>query len=543
MDSSSIRKLYEFGTDITRNDIFICLILFSTCLLAGLSQMVPSVCGVFHDDGIYILTAKALAKGEGYRLINLPDNLFQTKYPPLYPILIALIWTILPSFPKNTVVMQLVNIFLSAITISICYLYFNKFKYFSNNIIVCSLLICSTSPFFLYFTSLLSSEMLFFFLYCLMLWYFDYLITQQSNATRFQYVILGIVISLPFLCRTVGLIFIPIALLLLLIHKRRLTWTLLGILIAALPWLLCQMSASLSAGYEPVRTYYTDYTGWWIRNGFKHIIDVSFINFINISISMLSTSLWGVYKSLPYNLNPIFFLLGMIPFIDMILQKQNNISLRYFLGGYLLLVCIWPWPSQRFLVPIMPFILCYFFNRIYLLLTKSELIAKIPIFSSMIIIFLIFNINSLLNVRQIHSATRYPYLGTISTVSNYAHWSSFEKVFQWLKVNSSKKDVIASNLDSMLYLYTDRKSFRPFAVNPTSLFYGKDGPKVGTTTEFKECLNKYKPKYLVQMAMPGFAEEKPFNDLIELFRKENPQCLKPVCIGDDRRFIIYRVQY
>ncbi len=46
------------------------LALLTMCL--GYLLMVPGVCGVFHDDGVYVSTAQALAQGEGYRLINLP---------------------------------------------------------------------------------------------------------------------------------------------------------------------------------------------------------------------------------------------------------------------------------------------------------------------------------------------------------------------------------------------------------------------------------------------------------------------------------------
>jgi hypothetical protein len=45
---------------------------------------VPAV-GINHDDGIYLVTAKALAEGEGYRIISLPMDPPQTKYPILFP--------------------------------------------------------------------------------------------------------------------------------------------------------------------------------------------------------------------------------------------------------------------------------------------------------------------------------------------------------------------------------------------------------------------------------------------------------------------------
>ena len=57
--------------------------------------------GTFHDDGIYVVTARALAEGQGYRIISLPDSPTQTKYPILFPWLLSLVWRVAPSFPEN----------------------------------------------------------------------------------------------------------------------------------------------------------------------------------------------------------------------------------------------------------------------------------------------------------------------------------------------------------------------------------------------------------------------------------------------------------
>src|SRR6185295_15544479 len=60
----------------------------------------PAV-GTFHDDGIYAVTAKALAEGRGYRILSLPGEIQQTKYPVLFPALLAAIWRLFPDFPAN----------------------------------------------------------------------------------------------------------------------------------------------------------------------------------------------------------------------------------------------------------------------------------------------------------------------------------------------------------------------------------------------------------------------------------------------------------
>src|SRR5258708_2621481 len=53
------------------------------------------------DDGVYLVCAKSLAEGSGYRILSLPKEPFQTKYPPFYPWLLSLLWRINPSFPSN----------------------------------------------------------------------------------------------------------------------------------------------------------------------------------------------------------------------------------------------------------------------------------------------------------------------------------------------------------------------------------------------------------------------------------------------------------
>jgi hypothetical protein len=46
--------------------------------------------GYFHDDGLYAGTAAALADGRGLRIESLPGEPWQVKYPPLFPLYLAL---------------------------------------------------------------------------------------------------------------------------------------------------------------------------------------------------------------------------------------------------------------------------------------------------------------------------------------------------------------------------------------------------------------------------------------------------------------------
>ncbi|MEP7000675.1 MAG: hypothetical protein ABI969_09365 [bacterium] len=57
--------------------------------------------GVFHDDGVYALLARAIANGQGFHYSHLPGTPAATHYPPLYPLVLALAWRLAPSFPEN----------------------------------------------------------------------------------------------------------------------------------------------------------------------------------------------------------------------------------------------------------------------------------------------------------------------------------------------------------------------------------------------------------------------------------------------------------
>ncbi len=57
--------------------------------------------GWFGDDGVYMVTAKAIAQGDGYRVLNLPNRPYAVQYPPLFPLYMSLSWLIQPRFPDT----------------------------------------------------------------------------------------------------------------------------------------------------------------------------------------------------------------------------------------------------------------------------------------------------------------------------------------------------------------------------------------------------------------------------------------------------------
>jgi len=82
--------------------------------------------GELHDDGIYLISAKSLTDGEGYRILSLPGEPAQTKYPPLYPLYLSTLWRWGPGFPAMLPWAMLLQWIFIPLVIGLSALYFAR---------------------------------------------------------------------------------------------------------------------------------------------------------------------------------------------------------------------------------------------------------------------------------------------------------------------------------------------------------------------------------------------------------------------------------
>src|SRR5712692_1663699 len=116
--------------------------------------------GVLEDDGIYFISAKTFVTGSGYRILSLPGEPYQTKYPPLYPLYLSLAWRANPSFPANlTLAVMLSWLALPAVLLlTLAWLRRHGVGERSAWIVVALL---ALNPYVLFFVSNLGSELFF----------------------------------------------------------------------------------------------------------------------------------------------------------------------------------------------------------------------------------------------------------------------------------------------------------------------------------------------------------------------------------------------
>ena len=517
--------------------------LFLIFVVTGYSQMVPGVCGVYHDDGAYVSTAKALAEGRGYRLINLPNAPNQTKYPILFPAFLSVIWKIQPDFPSNVIIMQFFTLINGALAAGLCYLYMVRFVNLPRMIAFLLLLLCVTSRTLLFHATIVLSEMTFFLLTILMLWFFENRIKTTASSPAGDF-FTGVLIALPFLCRVNGAAFIPIALILWYRRRLPLRWCSAGALAMALPWLVWVALASRTGGDATI-TYYTDYIGWWIEYGLSDLAHVATSNFFLVPISFFSMTLEGFFVVAWNDFPPfLLFVLSILFWFALIVGGRRDDSLKYFLLGYLILVCLWPWPPARFLVPLLPLLAGYLLRTILL---RTQSIPRSPKFylvsCPVMIMLVVLNTWILYSQMGLNRSTGYPQSYNPEPKELSVYWASYEQLFDWLTRHSRPDEIIACGLDTMFYLYTGRQAVRTFTANPIGLFYKKEEvPSVGTTGELKNLLERYKPRYLLHTPMNGFMEKEPFEQLIQDFQEQYPNVLSPAFTGDDPRFVILEVR-
>ncbi len=72
--------------------------------------------GVWHDDGAYLLLGKSLAAGEGLRYSGVAGSPPGAKFPPLYPVFLALLWRVAPEAVGQGSLASLFNLLFVAVS-------------------------------------------------------------------------------------------------------------------------------------------------------------------------------------------------------------------------------------------------------------------------------------------------------------------------------------------------------------------------------------------------------------------------------------------
>jgi hypothetical protein len=86
------------------------------------------VAGLMVDDAWYVVLAKALAQGEGFRLISSAATPILPSVPPGFPALLSPVFLVTPAFPGNLVWLKLISVLAMFGAGAVCWFDFTRYR-------------------------------------------------------------------------------------------------------------------------------------------------------------------------------------------------------------------------------------------------------------------------------------------------------------------------------------------------------------------------------------------------------------------------------
>ena len=360
-----------------RADAVVLLLLVAA--LVGTSYLAlcgPSVPGFREDDGVYLVTAQALAEGRGYRHLHLPGEPYQTKYPILYPLVLSGVWRLLPDYPDNLWAMRVLNALFAGGAAWLAYRLARRVWRLPAVLAGSGILLATVNPIWTEKIQETMSEHL----YALLSMAALLFATQAAEPGRAgpaarRRVILALLAGLAAgaagLARSIGVTLVA-AILPSLLLRRSWRAALVMLLAAAIPlgsWTLWRNGAAAENAQIPETAAYAydlDYSAWIPKN----LADLGWVAWLNSAAMACSLfadvgyipSRWAS-EAVNSGEAPLLYacmvsLVGLCSFGLFVTLRRSQPTLHFYLAAYLGLVLIWPFtPPTRFFIPLLP-LLC-----------------------------------------------------------------------------------------------------------------------------------------------------------------------------------------
>jgi hypothetical protein len=322
-------------------------------LAAGLYVVDTLPVGGFYDDAFYVILAKSLATGHGYRNLNLPGAPFATHYPPGYPLFLAALWKIGPAFPANLVWFKAANaVFLSIAAGVACLFARERLGLGAGVALVATIAGTVTTP-ALYLSCMILSECMFLALIVpVLLWAEG--ATGQSRNNVGAAMALGGCAGALFLVRSQAIAVIGA---ITLAYALRRNWksaalSLITSVIVIAPWLLW-VRAHDSSVPALMRGDYGSYFAWF-EDGLHE-------RGFGLVTATLGRNVPDMFQHVVHRLKPIgspildvvasccAAVLGIFGLVR--IARKARVTF-FFLLTYLGIVALWPFPPVRFLLGI-----------------------------------------------------------------------------------------------------------------------------------------------------------------------------------------------
>ena len=475
-----------------------------------------------YDDAGYILIARSLAAGTGYRIAS--DQTSWAVTTPLLPFLLAPIWFLRPQLPYDVVWFKIVPLACALLSVPVLFSYFVRARRVPAAVaLAIAALSLLSPPTFIYAARMVMTELPYLLLSATALLLAHRTLVERVRS-RWMWAALGLALAATGLTRTVGLMLVAGALAYLLWQRRWQVCLVLALLVAALllPWQLYSRAQGDSVvapnQYQSdflLRDYGNPELGYiesyWeivprlFHNAAGHLDDSLPHLFMpgltgDRLLSLLQRSGLGWLK-------PAFGVgLAVIIGLGWAISWRRGVTLlEFYIPLYIGMILMPPWYASRNLVPIAPFLLYYLWVGLQAAgewlarwspdLGRGARAARVALFVAMLISILASDRHL---IRQ----------GVDARAGRFPAWEqNYYEAGDWLRVNAPASASVAAPIPYKMALYLDRPVQNPDHVPVEPVVTGQGLPDF----------------IVVQPERPLVKYEGPMGQAVAQFVREHPE--------------------
>lgn len=287
------------------------------------------------DNAAYMILAKSISQGTGYKELWTPGTPRHTSYPPGFPLMLAPFWVL----PHPLIAMKLFIMGLGLLCIILVH------RLFRNNYLTA---LFAISPVFVEFSHWVLSEIPYLAVSLLALW------LLSGKGWRFRVGVLAV--AATFYVRTIGIalvVAVPVYFLLMRRWKDcGLSTLCLAVLIS--PWLLWGRGGGYGQQFFLLNPYD-------LSAGFATLPQFGLRIWQNLLI-------YGI-NVIPGFIFPFggVLILGLLV-LGFVVGIRRGVQIwQIYLLAYLVIALLWPpvWSDRRFLLPVLPLLLCLFISGVF----------------------------------------------------------------------------------------------------------------------------------------------------------------------------------
>lgn len=448
---------------IDRRPTLAALAAAAVVLAIALAAIDPLPVGVVHDDGMYVVLAKSIATGHGYRWLHLPGTPAATHFPPGYPLLLALVWLVFPAFPANVLAFKALNALLLACTAgAVALLARRRFGFSAGAAALIAVIGCASIP-MLVLSSLVMSETFFLALVVPALLVAERVADAQGS--RWHAAALGLLTGAVVLVRTHG-IALSLGVLIVLAARRKrreLAAFAIAFVLAIAPWQIWQRVHAASVPIA-VRGDYGSYGGWLARGFASDGIALATHTLARTTIDLFATLTTLVGAGLPGAARAAAGA-AAIALVGIGAWRARNARVTVaFMAFYLTIVALWPFAPARFFWAVWPVVVVLAVRgacEIYDWRPAAGALRASRLFAAAAAAIVVLGYG-------MYTARGFRGRWWSSIPRQMA--AAVKPLVQWTARNTSPDAVVASNAELLLYLYTGRAAVPATALSVDDYF-------------------------------------------------------------------------